>query len=112
MKLVSKISKVQGVKILMVVLSIGILTFAGVTYTTNQRIAHKQAVASEQAVANHTQTLNEINNAVIQLEKNNQVNHDTTIAYLKCIVQGLVSATPSNVQPVLNACLVVSGVPQ
>lgn len=89
-------------KIVMIIVAISLVVIAGAIYANSQRIAHDD----------QTQTLNEINRAVDQLEKNNQVNHDTTIAYLKCIVQGLISSTPSSVQPVLNSCLAVSGVPQ
>lgn len=98
-----KLHQLEATKGLLLLIAIVLFVLAALTFSQQNR-------QSERAVASHTQTLNEINSAVQQLEKNNQTNHDTTIAYLKCIVEGLVSSTPADVQPTLNACLTVSGV--
>jgi hypothetical protein len=89
-----------------------IALFALSGWLNSNHLKTEQAAASQRAVAAHTQTLNEIKNIVTQLEKNNQTNHDTTIAYLECIVQGLISSTPgsqANAQTTFNACIAVSG---
>lgn len=102
--------KANAIKVLIILSAVAMFAGAVIIYAGSQRVAHQQAIAAQQQVLNHTQTLNQINNIVTQLEKNNQVNHDTTIKYLQCIVQGLITSTPQTAQGSFNACLAVSGI--
>lgn len=98
-----KASGVEFTKALMLILTILMFMFIAYTLINQERQSNAE-------VAGHTQTLNEINNVVKKLEQNNQVNHDTTIKYLQCIVEGLITSTPNTAQASFNSCLVVSGV--
>lgn len=100
-----RFNRIGGLKILLVIVAIVLFSFATFTLIQQQR-------QSQLAVAGHTQVLNQINNVVTELEKNNQTNHDTTIKYLQCIVEGLINSTPQTAQASFNACLAVSGIQQ
>lgn len=105
-----KLHSIQTTKLTMVLVAGILFVLAASAYATNQRLKEQQALTAQRQVANHTQTLNEIEGVVTQIEKNNQVNHDTTIKYLECVVQGLLNSTPTTAQSKFNACLAVSGV--
>lgn len=91
-------------------LAAAIFIFAFITFLNSQNQKQQASQSAQQAVANHTQTLEQLSNAVNTLKANNQVNHDTTIKYLQCIVQGLLTSTPQTAQATFSACLAVSGV--
>jgi hypothetical protein len=102
----------QGwLKLSLICIAIVVTFLALSSFLNSNHIKQVQQEQSQKQVAAHTQTLNEIKGIVTQLEQNNQTNHDTTIAYLECIVQGLTTATPANSQSTLNACIAVSGLP-
>lgn len=102
MKLRLRINRLETTKILLLGIAAILSIFAIFTLSQQQRQSQKQ-------VAAHTQTLNEIKNVVTQLEQNNQENHDTTIKYLECIVQGLITSSPQTAESSFQACLAVSG---
>lgn len=81
---------------------------AFITFINSNKTAHQEAVNSQRAVSNHTQTLNQINNVVQQIESNNQTNHDTTIRYLQCVID-LLLTTPQPTKAQANACLSGAG---
>lgn len=84
---------------------------AAIIFINSQKVASQQAKTSQQAVANHTQTLQSIENVVSQIKGNNQTNHDTTIKYVSCGFNLLIEQnngahiTPND----LNACLAGAG---
>lgn len=101
------------VKFLLIGIAVIVAVLAVTSFLNSNHIKAVQSRQAQAAVAAHTQTLNEIKNIVSQLEQNNQTNHDTTIAYLECIVQGLINTTPAsstNAQTTFNSCIAVSGI--
>lgn len=102
--------KTAAMKISLVVICAVALLLASFIFANSQRLKAQQQQSSQEAVANHTQTLNEIKSVVTQLEQNNQINHDTTIKYLQCIVEGLITSTPEDAQATFDSCIAVSGI--
>lgn len=107
---ITRLRRVQVIKLILGFVALIVFAVAGFTFSNSQKLKEQQSVQAQQEVLNHTQTLNEIDLAVKQLKMNNQVNHDTTIKYLQCIVQGLINSTPQTAQASFNACLTVSGI--
>lgn len=104
--------KIEFLRIITPILTALLVGAAFLVFVNSQRVAHAAAVRSQQAVAAHTETLNQINNVVTQLKKNNQVNHDTTITYIQCNVNLFVKVsegTPVS-QADFNACIANSGI--
>ena len=106
--------KASGFKIILVVVAIIIFLFAGEAYDTSQRLKEQQALQSQASVANHTQTLNEIENAVEQLKASNQADHTQTIKYINCVLVGITGITPgadsqSQALSVYQTCLTENG---
>ena len=94
--------------------AIVVFLFALSAFNTSQRIKEQQAAQSQSAVANHTQTLNEIENAVEQLKASNQADHTQTIKYINCVLVGVTGITPgtesqSQALSVYQTCLTENG---
>lgn len=101
----------------------GILSFVAVvvflfalsSFNTSERLKAQQAAQAQSAVTNHTQTLNEIQNAVTQLKASNQADHTVTIKYINCVLVGITQANPPNNQAAILAvykqCLANSQIP-
>lgn len=106
-------TKVITIKVLLVVGAMVLFALAAQTFIDTQQNKARASHQAQQAVFNHTETLDEIKNAVDQLKANNQKNHDTTVAYIKCIIDTSVMAN-QNQQPITeqtyNSCLVDAGV--
>lgn len=83
---------------------------AGLSYANSQKVKQAQASQAQRAVNNHTETLNDIDNAVLQLKQDNQTRHDTTIRYIQCLGKlVIVSQYRTVTQADMDACLSVSG---
>lgn len=97
-------------KLFLVIIAIVIFAFAGFSFANSQKVKDSQAKQSEQAVANHTQTLNEIQTAVTQLKNSNAADHAQTVKYINCVLVG-VTTTVSQTQAltVYQECLAASG---
>lgn len=66
---------------------------------------------SQAEVQNHTQTLQQISQAVNQIKANNQINHDTTIKYIQCVLDTSIAAQQQPItKDTFNTCLKNSGV--
>lgn len=99
-----RLRRVEATKVLLLIAALILFTLSALTFI-------RQSHQSERSVQSHTQTLNEIDSAVKQLKMNNQVNHNTTILYVKCLGQLIViSEKRPVVQADLDACLPVSGI--
>lgn len=104
--------KASGFKIILTIIAIIIFLFTGSAYVTSQHIQDQNAANSQKSVANHTETLAEIKNAVNELKANNAVDHQTTIKYINCVLVGITEA-PSQTQAlaVYQTCLANSQIP-
>lgn len=105
-----RIHKLGFTKILLSVIAI-VFVILGVYVFTNSQTANSQrARQSQQAVANHTETLNEIQQAVIQLKNSNAADHAQTVKYINCVLVGVTDSTSqSQALAVYQQCLVASG---
>lgn len=105
------INKAQVTKLLLLVVALALFVGAAITFANSQNVKAQQARQAQQSVANHTQTLNQIADAVAQLKQNNQINHDTTIKYINCVLVGISSASSKDqILAVYQACLAGSGI--
>lgn len=92
-----------------------VFLFALLAFNTSERLKAQQAAQARSTVTNHTQTLNEIKNAVTQLKASNQADHTVTIKYINCVLVGITQANLSNNQAAILAvykqCLSNSQIP-
>ena len=74
-------------------------------------ITVRQNNQANQAVANHTQTLNEIRDAVSQIKTNNQMAHAQTVKYINCVLVGITNSPgQSQALTVYQTCLRNAGI--
>lgn len=100
-------------KVLSILVSIVLFVGAGIIITNSQNVKSAQAKQSQEAVANHTQTLLEIQQAVTQLKSSNAADHKQTVKYINCVLVGITdSPTQSQALAVYQECLAASGVTQ
>lgn len=98
--------KANYLKAFFILVALVLLIGAGFIYSNSQR---HQA----QAVANHTETLNEIQKAVTELKASNQADHAQTVKYINCVLVGITnSASQSQALAVYQNCLSLSGATQ
>lgn len=93
---------------------VAVLLVAPTIYVVNQNTYEKnQNRARAARAASQKKSLVALTNAVTELEHNNQVNHDTTIKYLNCVLVGVTTssvASPNQALAIYQSCLSVSGV--
>lgn len=102
-------NKSHVLKIVAIVIALILFIGAALIFTNSQNVKEEQAKQSQEQVANHTQTLQQIQDIVTQIKQNNQQNHDTTIKYIQCVVQSFFGTTPSEVQADFNSCVSEAG---
>jgi hypothetical protein len=107
--------KPRAIKITLVIIAIIFLLLSIADFASGQQTRQRQAATSQAAVANHTQTLDEIKQAVNQLKTNNAADHTVTIKYINCVLVGITQANPSGSQTAILAvyqnCLANSQIP-
>lgn len=104
--------KASGVKIILVLIAIIAVLASLQSYGNSSRVRETQAKQSQAAIANHTQTLDEIQQAVTELKASNAADHTATIKYINCVLVGLSTAGASgNALPVYQTCLASSQLP-
>lgn len=106
--------KAAAFKGILTLIAIVVFLFAASAYSTSQDFKAQQALQSQNSVAAHTQTLQEIQNAVTQLKNNNAADHTQTIKYINCVlvgVTGISSSVNSQSQAltVYQTCLAENG---
>jgi maltose-binding protein MalE len=110
-----KTHKPTAVKIVLVVVALIFLGLSIVDFASNQSTKAQQTANSQAAVANHTQTLDEIKQAVNQLKASNAADHTVTIKYINCVLVGITQANPPDSQSAILAvyqqCLADSQIP-
>ena len=103
--------KTLALKVLLSMIAVVLLTVAFITFDNSQRLADRQALQSQQSVANHTQTLNEIKQAVEELKANNAADHQQTVQYINCVLVGVTdSSSQSQALSVYKTCLINAGI--
>lgn len=99
------------IKLLISGLAVAFFIVAILVIHNTSQLNHNQQAASESAVINHTQTLDYIKEAVMQLKASNAADHQQTVTYINCVLVGLASsATQSQALTIYKQCLANSGV--
>ena len=89
---------------LLIVLAILVLTVATfVSYADSQKVKADQSAQARSAVFNHTETLNDIKQAVTNIENNQKTNSTAIIDYINCLINSNVT-TPAQVQAAEATC--------
>lgn len=91
-------------------LAVAIFIFAFVTFVNSQNQKQEASKQAQQAILDHTETLDQLKDAVNTLKANNQVNHDTTIKYIQCVIESFGAGTQTQIEQAFNACTLISGV--
>lgn len=107
----------QILKLSAVIVGLVLFVIAGGIFVNSQNVRLEQARQSQDAVANHTQTLRQIqtleediNTAVTQLKSSNAADHEQTVKYINCVLVGVTnSPSPSQALVVYQECLGASG---
>jgi long-subunit fatty acid transport protein len=104
--------KASAFKFVLSLVAAAIFLFAASAFNTSQHLKAQQTAESQAAVANHTKTIDEIQQAVSQLKASNQADHTTTIKYINCVLVGLTEAgAAGNALSVYQTCLANSQIP-
>lgn len=107
------LSESQIFKIAAVLVAVGLFVVAGFSLVNSQNFKVQETRNSQSAVAAHTQTLNEIDNAITQLKNSNAADHAQTVKYINCVLVGITgSSTQAEALAVYQECLASSGVTQ
>lgn len=117
-----KLHKLDSIKLLMVIMTVFLVAGAVLIFVNSTKAREQASASSQQAVANHTQTLEQIQvleqqikTAVTQLKDSNSADHAQTVKYINCVLVGITEATPGNQPAVLSVyqeCLAASGAQQ
>lgn len=104
--------KATAFKITLVFIALAVFLLAISQYSTAQHLKSQQTLQAQKSVAAHTQTLDEIQQAVIELKASNAADHTATIKYINCVLVGLSAAgATGNALPVYQTCLLNSQIP-
>jgi uncharacterized protein HemX len=103
--------KPTAIKVALVIIAVAVFGFSLVSFVNSQNARDQQTQNSQSVVENHTETLNEIKQAVADLKASNAADHTQTVQYINCVLVGITdSSSPAQAQATYQTCLVAAGV--